>query len=127
MKHLYLFLALFLSSWSFAQEKEQPKVERAPSALQGEVVPTEKRTTTTVKTSSDPNGQTRYYVLSRETMVTEEITKESKMAQLDEKIQSVEGKLFLLNEDPIANEVEIAEKLQYLKELQAEKETLKNL
>lgn len=125
MKYFYFILLLFLSVGSYAQVQEKEKVEKKATPLQGEVVPTEKRTTTTETTATDPNGQTRYYVISRDNPETREITKEEKIAEIEQKIQSVEGKLFLLNEDPVANETEIGEKLAYLQELNSELETLK--
>jgi hypothetical protein len=126
MKHVYLILVLFLSTGIYAQQKETDRVERTPTLLQGATVPVEKRTTHTETTASDPNGQTRYYVFDRETQQTIELTKAEKLAEIDQKIQSAEGKLLLLNDDPVANEVEIGEKLQYLQQLQEEKEALKN-
>jgi hypothetical protein len=63
---------------------------------------------------------------STNTEVQEELTKEQRIEKLKMEIESIEAKLFYLNEDPATNAVEINEKQVALDAKKKELETLDN-
>ncbi|OFZ07097.1 MAG: hypothetical protein A3D92_15935 [Bacteroidetes bacterium RIFCSPHIGHO2_02_FULL_44_7] len=126
MRLFLFFTAVFTGLTCFGQvnTESNPEVVKQDK-LKGEIVPPEKRETY-FETFQSPEVQyTRYYSISRENPVTVEISREAKIAELEMFISSVESKIFLLEEDPVGNALEIQEKRAALEEKQVELQLLK--
>jgi hypothetical protein len=134
-KQLLSAITILLTSLSaFGQQKANPEVVSQEKLIQKKGL----RTHQVVHSSNDPDpventaeesvfysiSNPASFVVNQEPEV--ELTKEQKIAKLEQQIESVEAKIFLLNEDPISNEQEIVEKEMHLSALIQELDLLKS-
>ncbi len=128
MKKCILPVALLLGLGAYAQQAGdnqntrtiKPETQGKPEGL---VVPEEKRVTH-VETTGTSQNYPRYYVLTRDGQ-TVELTLQERIAKMEGEIQSLEGKIFTLQDDPIGNAAEIQEKTAILEQKKTELETIK--